>query len=156
MSETSNIVCYFEHKFAFQRKEIKSFAATYKKSHIFAPSGEMAEWSKAHAWKVCNRQKWFMGSNPILSAFLLKVFYFNSIYVFLMHKKFNFDFMVIFGLIMVVMYIGLGIYLIVSKSFDYIPTTYKSVFAFFFIIYGVFRFVRIYPNLKNKNDYEKD
>ncbi len=28
----------------------------------------MAEWSKAHAWKVCNRQKWFMGSNPILSA----------------------------------------------------------------------------------------
>ena len=31
-------------------------------------SGEMAEWSKAHAWKVCNRQKRFMGSNPILSA----------------------------------------------------------------------------------------
>ena len=30
--------------------------------------GEMAEWSKAHAWKVCNRQKRFMGSNPILSA----------------------------------------------------------------------------------------
>jgi hypothetical protein len=28
----------------------------------------MAEWSKAHAWKVCNRQKRFMGSNPILSA----------------------------------------------------------------------------------------
>ena len=25
-------------------------------------------WSKAHAWKVCNRQKRFMGSNPILSA----------------------------------------------------------------------------------------
>ena len=28
----------------------------------------MAEWSKAHAWKVCNRQKRFMGSNHILSA----------------------------------------------------------------------------------------
>ena len=28
----------------------------------------MAEWSKAHAWRACNRQKWFMGSNPILSA----------------------------------------------------------------------------------------
>jgi hypothetical protein len=28
----------------------------------------MAEWSKAHAWEVCNRQKRFMGSNPILSA----------------------------------------------------------------------------------------
>jgi hypothetical protein len=29
----------------------------------------MAEWSKAHAWKVCKLQKGFMGSNPILSAF---------------------------------------------------------------------------------------
>lgn len=33
--------------------------------------GEMAERSKAHAWKVCNRHKRFMGSNPILSANLL-------------------------------------------------------------------------------------
>ncbi len=32
----------------------------------------MAEWSKAHAWKVCNRQKRFMGSNPILSAKQIK------------------------------------------------------------------------------------
>lgn len=30
--------------------------------------GEMAEWSKAHAWRACKRQKRFMGSNPILSA----------------------------------------------------------------------------------------
>ncbi len=156
MFETPNISCNFECKYLLNRKEIKSFAATCKKSHIFARFGEMAEWSKAHAWKVCNRQKWFMGSNPILSAFFLKVICFKSIYVFLMSKKLNFDFMIIFSLIMVVMYIGLGIYLIVSKSFDYIPTTYKSVFAFFFIIYGVFRFVRIYPNLKNKKDYEKD
>ena len=28
----------------------------------------MAEWSKAHAWKVCICQKRIMGSNPILSA----------------------------------------------------------------------------------------
>lgn len=28
----------------------------------------MAEWSKAHAWKVCIPQKGIMGSNPILSA----------------------------------------------------------------------------------------
>ncbi len=34
--------------------------------------GEMAERSKAHAWKACNRQKRFMGSNPILSASYLK------------------------------------------------------------------------------------
>ena len=30
-------------------------------------TGEVAEWSKAHAWKVCKRQR-FEGSNPSLSA----------------------------------------------------------------------------------------
>ncbi len=28
----------------------------------------MAEWSKAHAWRACKRQKRFLGSNPSLSA----------------------------------------------------------------------------------------
>ena len=28
----------------------------------------MAEWSKAHAWKVCKRRKRFKDSNPFLSA----------------------------------------------------------------------------------------
>jgi hypothetical protein len=28
----------------------------------------VAEWSKAHAWKVCIRQKRIKGSNPFLSA----------------------------------------------------------------------------------------
>ncbi len=32
-------------------------------------TGEVAEWSKAHAWKVCVRQKRTKGSNPFLSAF---------------------------------------------------------------------------------------
>ena len=31
---------------------------------------EVAEWSKAHAWKVCIPQKGIEGSNPFLSAFL--------------------------------------------------------------------------------------
>jgi hypothetical protein len=30
--------------------------------------GEVAEWLKAHAWKVCLRQKRNAGSNPALSA----------------------------------------------------------------------------------------
>ena len=29
---------------------------------------EVAEWSKAHAWKVCILHKGIVGSNPILSA----------------------------------------------------------------------------------------
>ena len=32
----------------------------------------MAEWSKAHAWKVCKRRKRFKGSNPFLSAKTMK------------------------------------------------------------------------------------
>ncbi len=31
-------------------------------------TGEMAEWSKAHAWKVCIPHKGIVGSNPTLSA----------------------------------------------------------------------------------------
>ena len=30
--------------------------------------GEMSEWSKEHAWKVCVLQKGTVGSNPTLSA----------------------------------------------------------------------------------------
>ena len=30
--------------------------------------GEVLEWLKRHAWKACNRQKRFAGSNPVLSA----------------------------------------------------------------------------------------
>ena len=30
--------------------------------------GEVLEWLKRHAWKACNRQNWFAGSNPVLSA----------------------------------------------------------------------------------------
>ena len=31
--------------------------------------GEVLEWLKRHAWKACNRQNRFAGSNPVLSAF---------------------------------------------------------------------------------------
>ncbi len=30
--------------------------------------GEMSEWFKEHAWKVCILQKGIVGSNPTLSA----------------------------------------------------------------------------------------
>ena len=36
-------------------------------------TGEMAEWSKAHAWKVCIRQR-IEGSNPSLSAIHVQQF----------------------------------------------------------------------------------
>ena len=48
-----------------------------------APYGELAEWSKAHAWKVCIRKR-IEGSNPSLSAnytcILLKINPFLGVY----------------------------------------------------------------------------
>ena len=35
-----------------------------------ALNGEVAEWSKAHAWKVCIRQR-IEGSNPSLTAIII-------------------------------------------------------------------------------------
>ncbi len=34
----------------------------------------MAEWSKAHAWKVCIPQKGIKGSNPFFSAHNIYIF----------------------------------------------------------------------------------
>ena len=35
-------------------------------------TGEMLEWLKRHAWKACKLQKGFRGSNPRLSAKILR------------------------------------------------------------------------------------
>jgi uncharacterized membrane protein HdeD (DUF308 family) len=73
-----------------------------------------------------------------------------------MSRKFNFDFMIFFSLLMVVLYIGIGIYLLTSPLYTYIPMHIKSIFAIFFILYGIFRFVRIYPNITKKNRHEDE
>jgi hypothetical protein len=39
----------------------------FHRGRLFA-NGEMSEWSKEHAWKVCVLQKGTVGSNPTLSA----------------------------------------------------------------------------------------
>ena len=43
----------------------------------------MAEWSKAHAWKVCIRQKRIEGSNPFLSA---NIYFDKYTYINLLNK----------------------------------------------------------------------
>ena len=49
-----------------------TFAPANQQGRIFAiqmkSTGEVLEWLKRHAWKACNRQNWFAGSNPVLSA----------------------------------------------------------------------------------------
>ena len=41
------------------------------KKSCLAQQGKVLEWLKRHAWKACNRQNRFGGSNPPLSAFLV-------------------------------------------------------------------------------------
>jgi hypothetical protein len=147
------------------KKDNFSFEYHVRKIIYFCAHGEMAEWSKAHAWKVCNRQKRFMGSNPILSAIFL---FFNQIYFtitfYWMSRKFRFDFMMIFNVFMVLVYVGLGFYCLFYPDFNAkfgIPKEYGGlniIFGIFLIVYGVFRFVRVYPKLKNKNknEYENE
>ncbi len=43
--------------------------------------GEMSEWFKEHAWKVCIRQKCIRGSNPRLSAKPAEVVNFGGLLV---------------------------------------------------------------------------
>jgi hypothetical protein len=45
--------------------------------------GEVSEWLKEHAWKVCIPQKGIEGSNPSLSAF----FIINPSDLFKFHKR---------------------------------------------------------------------
>ena len=61
-------------------------------------------------------------------------------------------FMTVFGFAMAIIYVGLGIALLLSSFFSYIPKNIKFVLAFFFIAYGLFRFVRIWTKAKETNE----
>ncbi|GEM_PF-1427211 len=47
---------------------IQKIIATFASLNAKACLGEVLEWLKRHAWKACNRQNRFAGSNPVLSA----------------------------------------------------------------------------------------
>ena len=47
---------------------ISIFAGSFGVAPKEKRRGEVLEWLKRHAWKVCKRQKRFAGSNPALSA----------------------------------------------------------------------------------------
>lgn len=66
-----------------------------------------------------------------------------------MSRKWNFSPMNIFSLFMVVVYIGLGIFILLTDKFDYVPSAFRTLFAIIMILYGIFRFVRVYFKLKN-------
>ena len=47
--------------------------------------GDLSEWLKEHAWKVCIPQKGIEGSNPSVSAFLFSLFILPSDYLHYRH-----------------------------------------------------------------------
>ena len=57
--------------FVFPIEKICTFGNDFEGSAEGKALGEMSEWFKEHAWKVCVLQKGTAGSNPALSAELL-------------------------------------------------------------------------------------
>ena len=67
-----SVVMFFPKKNLNPCKFLANNSFFSPKSNNFAPAiaqGEVLEWLKRHAWKACNRQNRFAGSNPVLSAF---------------------------------------------------------------------------------------
>jgi prolipoprotein diacylglyceryltransferase len=59
--------------------------------------------------------------------------------------------MLYFGLFMVLFYLVIGFLLIFAPVFTYIIKEPRVIFGIFFVLYGIFRFVRLYPKLKSLN-----
>jgi hypothetical protein len=66
-----------------------------------------------------------------------------------MSSKWNFNVMNIFGLVMVAFYIAAGLYILLTHTFNYVPSEFRIMLGAFLILYGIFRFVRIFVKLKN-------
>ena len=56
--------------------------------------------------------------------------------------------MLYFGFFMVALYIGLGSLFLFFPVFTYLPENVKTIFGAFFVIYGVFRLVRLIQKVK--------
>jgi uncharacterized membrane protein YobD (UPF0266 family) len=61
-------------------------------------------------------------------------------------------FMVSFGYLMAVIYVGLGVVLLTSNIFPVKPAALKFSFALFFIAYGFFRLVKLITKKTEPND----
>jgi uncharacterized membrane protein HdeD (DUF308 family) len=56
--------------------------------------------------------------------------------------------MIYFGFFMVALYAGLGILFLFFPVFTYLPPNIKGVFGAFFLLYGIFRLVRLIQKVK--------
>ncbi|MFA6924092.1 MAG: hypothetical protein WC223_07535 [Bacteroidales bacterium] len=61
--------------------------------------------------------------------------------------------MIIFGFFMVAVFIFIGLVLLYSSYYLYIKKEVRVIFAFFFIVYGIFRLVRTIFKLKEHKEF---
>jgi uncharacterized membrane protein len=67
-------------------------------------------------------------------------------------KEFLGQMMLIFGIVMVILIIILGIYILIAPSLDYWPVYFRTIFALFIIAYGIYRSLNIFQKYKNRED----
>lgn len=70
----------------------------------------------------------------------------------LFSKEWFSKFMVFFGYLMAIIYIGLGVLLFVPKIYPGIPQNLKFAFALFFFAYGLFRLVKLITKKTEPNE----
>jgi hypothetical protein len=70
----------------------------------------------------------------------------------MMKKEFLAKMMAIFGIMMVIIIVCLGIYILVSPSLNFGPKYFRTIFAIIIMTYGFYRSVNIFQNCKNKED----
>lgn len=65
-------------------------------------------------------------------------------------KEYLAPLMLILGILKVILIIILGIFILLSSSFDYLPKYFRTIFAIVIIAYGLFRSVSVFNKFKKK------
>ena len=70
----------------------------------------------------------------------------------MMKKEYLAQIMIIFGIMMVILIIILGIYILLSPSLDYWPKYFRTIFAVIIIAYGFYRSMNMFNKYKKQED----
>jgi membrane protease YdiL (CAAX protease family) len=61
----------------------------------------------------------------------------------------------VFSFIVIALFLALGIFLVFSNYFSYMPKNYRIIFAFLLVAYGSFRLVTIIYKPKTERDNDE-
>jgi uncharacterized membrane protein len=57
-----------------------------------------------------------------------------------------------FSLLVIALYFFLGVYILVSPAFSYLPKEIKIIFSVFLFLYGGFRLARLWTKYREENE----